>query len=148
LAVLIGLLIGCSGVQETPSQTPAPTISPTPTGAVPTPAPSPTAVPDSWIFVCGGISIPHAIDSLVVDDDGTFTGTGHFTIDPSYTWDLVGTMTGDAVSWSITYTGAEAGFVYSGSGTVAPDGALASDVDMNVNSCTEVMTAPGLFALP
>jgi hypothetical protein len=144
----MGLLFACGGVQATPGQTPAPAISPTPTGAVPTPVTSPTAVPDSWIFTCGGIPIPHAIDSLVVGDDGTFTGTGHFTIDPTYSWDLAGAMTGAAVNWSITYTGAEAGFVYSGSGTVAPDGALASNVDTNVNSCTEVVTAPGVFPLP
>ena len=105
----------------------------------------PAELPADWTFVCGGSASTHQLDTLVKNADGTFVGTGHFTTDPSYTWDLSGTISGSTVTWEVTYTGSEAGFVYTGTGTISADGSLQSDVSPNVNSCTEVVTSGGIF---
>jgi hypothetical protein len=146
VAALMAALAACT----------APFAGPTPTSTAPpsattTAPPSASVVPASpdlpadWIFVCGGTDIPHQLDTLVIAANGTFIGSGHFAIDPAYTWDLRGMVSADEVSWSLTYTGAEAGFVYSGSGSVAADGALESTVSPNVNGCTVVTTSAGVF---
>ena len=139
-----------SKVTPTVSPTVAPSSTP---GATPTVAPSATVVathvpaklPAAWIFVCGGNAAAHQLDTLKKNPDGTFSGTGHYTVDPSYTWNINGAVVGSSVTWEITYTGSEGGFVYSGSGTIAGDGSLDSGVDSNVNGCTDVTTSEGVF---
>ncbi len=121
-----------------------PTATPT-TSHSPTPTRLPPELPADWTFVCAGSPNLFKLDTLTKNDDGTFTGTGHLVSNPSYTWDLSGRTSDDQVSWSVTYTGSEAGFVYSGTGTIAADGSLHSDVDANVNKCTEVYTSGGIF---
>jgi hypothetical protein len=101
--------------------------------------------PAAWTFVCGGAVVPHQLDTLVKNPDGSFTGSGHFPDADGYRWDLSGNVSGSTVTWTITYTGLQAGFVYSGSGTIAADGSLQSDVSSNANQCTQVTTGPGVF---
>lgn len=131
-----------------------PTVSPSiPPTVTPEVTPSPTAVataapaklPAAWTFVCGGNAIPHQLDTLVKNPDGTFRGTGHVPEEPSFTWDLSGSISGSTVTWTITYTGSEAGFVYGGTGTIAADGSLQSNVSANVNNCTQVTTGAEIF---
>ena len=107
--------------------------------------PAAASLPADWIFVCSGTATPHQLDTLTPDPGGTFSGSGHFVANPAYTWNLTGQQTGTSVTWTVTYTGLEAGFVYTGAGVVGSDGALQSSVDGNVNGCTEVSTSGGLF---
>lgn len=55
---------------------------------------------------------------------GAFSGTGFYNVDPSYTWNLTGTLTGTALAYTILYTGSNAGYTVNATGTVAPDGTL------------------------
>ena len=127
-----------------PSSTPRVTPEVTPSATI-VPTAIPAELPADWTFVCGGNAIRHQLDTLVKNPDGTFHGTGHFPDVPSYTLDLSGSISGSTLTWTVTYTGSEAGFVYGGTGTIAADGSLQSDVSENVNSCTEVVTSGGIF---
>lgn len=49
---------------------------------------------------------------------GAFSGTGVYVADPSYTWDVTGTVDGDSITFDISYTGANAGYASHSIGTI------------------------------
>jgi hypothetical protein len=55
---------------------------------------------------------------------GAFTGTGFCNAYPENTWNVTGTVTGNSVTYTIVYTGANAGYTVNGTGTIAADGSL------------------------
>lgn len=76
-------------------------------------------------FVEGG-DYNHVFDSLAMDVTSPtsydFSGSGHYVSDPGYTWDIVGSVDGDMISYVMTYTGKQAGYVLTASGSFAADG--------------------------
>jgi hypothetical protein len=61
---------------------------------------------------------------LVTQPDGTFTGTGNYVPDPSYTWDVDGKVSGDMITFHILYTGTNAGYQTWTTGIIHPDGTM------------------------
>jgi hypothetical protein len=76
------------------------------------------------VFTCGGGEYPHTLLNVSQDEDGTLTGNGWYHPDHSYTWDLTGDIDGDNITYTITYTGAAAGSVYTNTGVIALDGSI------------------------
>jgi hypothetical protein len=54
----------------------------------------------------------------------TFSGTGFYNADPSYTWTVSGTVDGSAIDYTIVYTGTSAGYWFHAVGTIAADGSM------------------------
>ena len=83
-------------------------------------------------FTCGGSPYPH---TMVVDDEdlyaGTFSGTGTYDPNNAYTWDVNGTITGNAIAFTIVYTGLAPGSTYNSVGTIAGDGSISGTTDSN-----------------
>src|SRR5205814_4492030 len=76
----------------------------------------------------------------------SFSGTGTYDADPSYTWTVTGTVAGNAVSFHIVYTGTGAGYFVNGSGTIASDGSISGTaLDSNGLSLTWTMPAGSAF---
>lgn len=144
IVIVLVVLIGVAYIIISASTPLSKQEQPTPTVAT-EPEVTATNLPAEWTFVCGGNSIPHQLDTLIINSDNSFQGTGHFSIDSSYTWNLVGTRSGNNISWKIIYTGSESGYVYSGTGTASADGSLKSEVTANANSCTQVTTSKAVF---
>ncbi len=63
--------------------------------------------------------------------NGNFAGTGYYIPDTSYTWNMTGNTTGDAVAFTIVYTGTEAGSTYNLVGTIDEDGRMAGTASGN-----------------
>ena len=55
---------------------------------------------------------------------GAFTGTGTSTAYPDTVWSVSGILSGGRLTYTIVYTGANAGYTVNGSGTIAADGWL------------------------
>ncbi len=87
--------------------------------------------PAALDFVCGGGTYSHTLDTIADNGSGNFSGTGHYNADASYTWDITGNISGNAVTFTIVYTGTNAGYTLNGSGTIAPDGSITGVVDNN-----------------
>lgn len=104
------------------------------------------AAPGDWslnassivVFSCGGGDYSHTFDTIVPGSSGNFTGTGHYNPNNSYFWDLNGNITGNNITFTITYMGAEAGSVYISSGTIASDGSISGITDSNCQSFSMV----------
>ena len=92
--------------------------------------------PSTVDFTCGGGHYIHTLDTVLQNSSGSFTGTGHYNPDASYTWNASGNVTGDNLSFTITYTGTAAGSVYNLAGTIASDGSVSGVVDSNCQSFT------------
>ncbi len=75
-----------------------------------------------------------------------FSGTGTYNTDSSYTWTVTGTVSWNAVSFSIVYTGTNAGYQVSGHGLIAPDGSV-SGTARDSNGLTLPFTMPAGSAL-
>lgn len=106
-----------------------------------------TLNPGSTItFVCGGGNYVHTLDTVTQDGNGTLTGTGHYNPDAGYTWDLTGSISGDDITYTITYTGIAAGSVYTNTGTIAGDGSISGSSSSNCQTFT--MPAGSATAIP
>ena len=70
-----------------------------------------------------------------------FSGTGTYNADPSYTWTVTGTVRWNTLSFSILYTGTNAGYRVRGRGLIAPDGS-ASGTAVDSNGQTLPFTMP------
>jgi len=77
----------------------------------------------------------------------TFSGTGTYNADPShYTWTVTGTVNLNAISFKITYTGADLGYWVSGTGVIARDGSVSgTSIDRNQAKLTFTMPAGSAF---
>jgi hypothetical protein len=76
----------------------------------------------------------------------TFTGTGYYLADSSYTWTVTGSVNGSAIAFHIVYTGTNAGYWFDGVGTFAADGSATgtgTDSDAHVGL---TWTLPAGFA--
>jgi hypothetical protein len=75
-----------------------------------------------------------------------FSGTGSWNADPSYTWTVRGMVRWNAVSFSITYTGTNAGYWVRGHGLIAADGSVSGTaVDSNGQKLPFTMPAGSAF---
>jgi len=71
----------------------------------------------------------------------TFSGTGYYDPDTSYTWTVTGTVDWNAVSFTIVYTGTNAGYTISGTGVIARDGSISG----SAGTATFTMPAGSAF---
>jgi hypothetical protein len=55
---------------------------------------------------------------------GEITGSGYYIPDPSYTWNVTGTVTGSSVRLSTVHTGSNAGYTATFIGSISSDGSL------------------------
>src|SRR5205807_5671771 len=88
------------------------------------------------------------VDTLVAlsNKSTSFSGTGTYDADASYTWTITGTVVGSAVKFHIVYTGTGAGYFVNGNGTIAPDGSISgSALDSNSVSLPWTMPAGSAF---
>jgi hypothetical protein len=53
-----------------------------------------------------------------------FTGTGVYTADPTVTWTVMGVISGSDITFTIVYTGTNAGYTFNGTGTINADGSI------------------------
>lgn len=90
--------------------------------------------PSTITFMCGAGSYSHTLLTVSQDADGDFTGTGHYNPNNGYTWDVEGDIAGDAISFTIVYTGINAGYTLNGAGTIGSDGSITGTVDGNCQS--------------
>ncbi len=98
------------------------------------------------VFNCGGSDYTHTLSVVTPGVNGAFSGSGFYDATPTYTWSMVGSTTGDTATMTITYTGTEAGYIYSfPTLTIAPDGSATGPVtDVNGN-CQSVTLPAGSF---
>lgn len=90
--------------------------------------------PQEIPLVCGGTTYTHTLKTISVGLDGSFTGTGVYNADSSYTWDISGKITGDAITFALVYTGTNPGYTLNGTGTMGPDGTITGTLDGNCES--------------
>jgi len=75
-----------------------------------------------------------------------FSGTGTYNADPSYTWTISGTVRWNAISFSILYTGTNAGYWVHGHGLIAADGSVSGTAkDSNGQTLPFTMPAGSAF---
>ena len=73
---------------------------------------------------CSGV-YTHTMDiESITVPSGAFSGTGYYNADHSYTWNVNGTLTGTALTFTILYTGSNSGYTVNASGAIASDGTL------------------------
>ena len=98
-----------------------------------------------------GGNYPHHLTVTGINVTGlnsyTFTGTGSYDNDTSYTWNATGSVTGNQLSMHIVYTGTEAGYYLDFTGTINPDGSVTgtSFSDSLGRTLTVAMPAGSLF---
>jgi hypothetical protein len=74
---------------------------------------------------------------------GAFSGTGSFSGDPAITWNIMGNVTGNAVTFSLVYTGTGAGYTVNGTGTVGWNGMLSGTGTSNSGQSFDWSTTSG-----
>ncbi len=87
--------------------------------------------PSGIVFTCGGGTYPHTLNTVSQDANGDLTGAGTYDVNNGYTWDFTGNISGDDITFIITYTGIAAGAVYTSNGTIATDGSISGFTDSN-----------------
>ena len=79
----------------------------------------------------GGAPYHHSmtIDTVKVSTptNVTFSGTGFYIADPSYTWTVTGSIVDGVVAFHILYTGTQAGYFFDATGQAADMGGTATD---------------------
>ncbi|HXY18333.1 MAG TPA: hypothetical protein VEH48_02860 [Candidatus Nitrosopolaris sp.] len=112
--------------------------------------------PEAITFVCGGGDYNHTLNTVSEDSSGSFSGTGTYNPDNTYTWNINGNVSGNNLTFTIVYTGTNAGYTLDGIGTIAPDGSITGTVDNNCQTfsmpagtatpfCYPVTTSKGLL---
>jgi hypothetical protein len=61
----------------------------------------------------------------------TFSGTGFYNADPSYTWDMTGSIVGSTIAFHILYTGTNAGYTFDGVGSADTMSGTGTDSALN-----------------
>lgn len=85
--------------------------------------------PKAIVFTCGGTNYPHTLNTVSQNlSTGSFTGTGTYDTNHSYTWDITGNTTGNAITFHILYTGVAAGTIYNGVGIIASNGSISGNI--------------------
>jgi hypothetical protein len=87
--------------------------------------------PNAIDFTCGGETYAHTLDTVAQAADGSFSGAGYYEANAGYTWDIVGEVIGDNVTFALVYTGIGSGYTLNGMGTIATDGSIVGTVDGN-----------------
>jgi len=90
------------------------------------------SVVGNWVltFNYGGRDYIHDM-TVTTQTDGSFSGTGIYEPDHSYTWNVTGTVSGDSINFHILYTGSNAGYTVDATGTIAPDGTMSGNWTSN-----------------
>jgi hypothetical protein len=79
--------------------------------------------------------------------NGVFSGTGVYNPDPSYTWTVTGTVSGDDITFHVVYTGTNAGYTSDATGVITSTtsmGGTWSDINGASGTWTGVGTATQL----
>ncbi|MGA3289134.1 MAG: hypothetical protein ABSD42_02705 [Candidatus Bathyarchaeia archaeon] len=103
-----------------------------------------------WAFnyVTSGGVYPHTmIISSFNPCTGAFSGTGYYNVDPTYTWTVTGTESGNTLtlSFNILYTGTGAGYAVTAVGTIASCTSMSGTaIDSNSVSATWTATKANL----
>ena len=83
-------------------------------------------------FTCGGGQYNHTMVVSAEDlSTGNFSGTGYYNLNHSYTWNLTGNVNGNNVTFTVVYTGANAGYTLHATGTINQDGSVSGTTDGN-----------------
>ena len=94
----------------------------------------------SIVFTCGVGQYSHTLDTVINNPDGSFTGTGSYDNGP-HTWNISGNVNGDSLTFTIVYTGANAGYTLNSlDGVIDPDGSISGTVN---NNCQTYITEEG-----
>lgn len=91
--------------------------------------------PSQITFTCGGLDYQHTLDN-VSNNSGNFSGTGHYNVDNTYTWNIGGNISNNNITFQIVYTGSNAGYTLNGTGSIANDGSINGTVDNNCSTFT------------
>lgn len=76
------------------------------------------------VFNLGGL-YPHTMTITSFDQNtGEFSGTGVYDTDPLYTWTVTGKVDGNKITYTIVYTGTNAGYTVDAVGTISSDGKI------------------------
>ena len=118
--------------------------------ALPLLTPTPVAASSSWdltgtytiVFTTGGTPYTHSMTISSMDTStGAFSGTGYYVADPTFTWNITGTVTDSSLTFTLVYTGNSAGYTLNGSGTIASDGTLSGTASDGTNNFTWATTS-------
>lgn len=92
---------------------------------------------------CSGV-YEHSMSVATFNDEtGALTGSGNYNPDPSYTWDLTGSLTGSNVALHLLYTGSNAGYFADLTGAVALDGTMSGTATSSTGQTFTWATAEG-----
>lgn len=90
----------------------------------------------TWNYYYGGGTYTH---TMIIDTfdtvTGDFSGHGFYNPNPSYTWDIIGTVDGDNIDFYIDYTGLNPSYYIDATGTIDSSTQMSGDA-----------TAPGQVA--
>ena len=79
-------------------------------------------------FVTGGATYSHSMSVATVRPMSAtaskFSGTGFYVPDPSYTWTVKGSVHDSTIDFVIVYTGTNAGYSVTATGTIAANGSM------------------------
>jgi len=78
-------------------------------------------------FMFSGSPYVHNMTVTLQQLNGYFSGTGYFVPDPTYTWNVTGTVDGSNVSFHVLYTGTGAGYYVDATGTIDSAGQMSGD---------------------
>jgi hypothetical protein len=96
-------------------------------------------------FTAGGTTYQHTMQVDTVTPVSTtatsFSGTGKWNDDPTYTWTVTGAVSYEHVSFSILYTGTNKGYSLTATGVIARDGSV-SGTATDSNKLTLPFTMP------
>ena len=95
-------------------------------------------------FLIGGNHYLHTMTITSFDPaTGDFSGTGYYNPDNGYTWTVTGNINGDHVTFTLVYTGNNAGYTLNAVGTLGSDGTLIDGTITASGSQTGTFTADG-----
>lgn len=123
---------------------------------VPLLIPTPVAASSSWdltgsytiVFTTGATAYTHSMTVSTMDvATGAFSGTGFYVADPTFTWNITGTVTGSTLSFTLVYTGNSPGYTVTGTGTIASDGTLAGAASDGTSNFTWATTSGAATAV-
>jgi len=82
---------------------------------------------------CSGV-YTHTMDiDLMNVASSTFSGTGYYNPDHSYTWNVTGSVNDSNVAFHILYTGSNAGYTVDLTGLIAADGTMSGTATSSIN---------------
>lgn len=85
--------------------------------------------PKAIVFSCGGTNYPHTLNTVSQNlSTGSFTGTGTYDTNNAYIWNIVGNTKANGITFTIVYTGTNAGYTLNGVGTISPNGSISGNI--------------------